>query len=179
MRKLIAWLLPVALTGCSTTPISYYEHTQPKLELMSFFEGKTQAWGQFQGRDGQVKRRFTVDINGIVDDSTNSKQLTLEESFVYDDGETQERIWTIVQTGTNQFEGTAADVIGVAKGETAGAALNWHYTLALPYQDSTIEVQFDDWMFLQDERTMINRAEVTKFGFKVGEVILFFRKTEK
>ncbi|MEA1989344.1 MAG: DUF3833 family protein, partial [Pseudomonadota bacterium] len=70
----------------------------------------------------------------------------------------------------------ADDVIGEAIGESAGNALNWRYTLDLPYKDSTIHVAFNDWMFLHSKDTMMNIASVTKWGFNVGEVTLFFNK---
>jgi hypothetical protein len=40
----------------------------------------------------------------------------------------------------------------------------------------TIEVQFDDWMYLMDERVMLNKAAMSKFGFFLGEVTLAFHK---
>lgn len=160
------------LTGCSTVKIQDYQQTQPKLELFEYFKGKTYAQGQFQDRAGLVIRRFTVDITGTVE----GKVLTLDEQFVYDDGETQQRIWQITQTADHQFVGRADDVIGEAIGESAGNAFNWRYTLDLPYKESSLHVQFNDWMFLHSEQTMMNRALVSKWGFKVGEVTLFFSK---
>jgi hypothetical protein len=41
---------------------------------------------------------------------------------------------------------------------------------------STWDVQFDDWMFLMDERVMLNRAVMSKFGIRLGEVTLAFYK---
>ena len=29
----------------------------------------------------------------------------------------------------------------------------------------TYEVQFDDWMYLMDDAVMLNKAEMSKFGF--------------
>ena len=169
---ILALLLTALLSGCSSMDIKQYQNQTPKLDLFSYFEGKTEAWGQFQDRSGLVLRRFTVDITGTVSGDT----LVLDERFVYDDGEKQQRIWTITKTAEGQFVGRADDVVGEAKGMSAGNALNWSYTLDLPYKDSTIHVKFDDWMFLHTESKMMNRAEVTKFGFKVGEVTLFFNK---
>ncbi|MDX1353005.1 MAG: DUF3833 domain-containing protein [Thiomicrorhabdus sp.] len=163
------------LSGCSSMSISEYENSQPKLNLFEFFSGKTYAWGQFQDRSGKVLRRFTVEITGTLNQQENP-QLVLDERFVYDDGEHQQRIWKITQTAENHFIGLADDVIGEAVGRSAGNALNWRYVLDLPYQDSTIHVSFDDWMFLQTNKTMINRAKVSKWGFTVGEVTLFFSK---
>jgi len=170
--SVMAILLTSILAGCSNVNVKQYQNETPKLNLFEFFEGKTEAWGQFQDRSGQVIRRFTVDITGTVTDNT----LVLDEQFVYNDGETQQRIWTITRTGEGQYIGKADDVIGEAKGFSAGNALSWSYTLDLPYKDSTIHVKFDDWMFLHTESKMMNIAHVTKFGFKVGEVTLFFNK---
>ena len=38
----------------------------------------------------------------------------------------------------------------------------------------TYDVQFDDWMFLMDERVMLNKAVMTKWGIRLGEVTLSF-----
>jgi len=160
------------VTGCSNMKVEHYVNTEPKLDLFDYFEGKTYAWGQFQTRTGELKRRFYVDITGTIEGNT----LTLDEQFVYDDGETQQRIWVIERNAPNQYQGTAGDVIGVAQGQTAGAVFNWRYTLDLPYGERSIHVQFDDWMFLQPDGVLLNRAEVKKWGFRVGEVTLAFSK---
>ena len=38
------------------------------------------------------------------------------------------------------------------------------------------EVEFDDWMFLQADGVMINRAVISKFGIDLGEVTIAFSK---
>jgi len=40
----------------------------------------------------------------------------------------------------------------------------------------TWNVEFDDWMYLIDERVMLNRATMSKFGVRLGEVLLSFAK---
>lgn len=162
------------LQGCSTMKIEDYKGQTPKLDLFDYFYGKTKAYGQFQDRSGMVLRRFEVDIVGTLNEAGDT--LTLDEDFVYNDGEKQRRVWVIKRTSEGQYVGTAGDVIGEAQGKVAGNALNWAYTLDLPYKDSTIHVQFDDWMYLHNKDVMLNRAEVKKFGFRVGEVTLFFSK---
>lgn len=154
--------------------VQEYKTTEPKLDLFTYFEGKSTAYGQFQSRSGEVKRRFKVAITGTVE----GKFLTLDEQFVYDDGQTEERIWVIERLAENSYKGTAGDVVGPAYGKSAGAAFNWQYTLDLPYKNSSIHVKFDDWMFLQTDKVMLNKAKVTKWGFTVGEVTLFFTKDD-
>jgi hypothetical protein len=104
--------------------------------------------------------------------------LTLDERFVYDDGEKEQRVWLIKRLGDNLYSGTAGDVIGEAVGHSAGSVFSWRYTLDLPYKNSSIQVKFDDWMFLQSDGVMLNRAQVSKWGFNVGEVTLFFSKAQ-
>lgn len=171
--RLLVLILPlVLLVGCSGMQPKDFEGTTPKLDLFEYFRGQTKAWGIFQDRSGNLKRQFTVDIEGIVDDD----QLTLVEDFVYADGEESQRIWRIRRLDENRFEGRADDVVGAAEGVAYGQALNWRYTLQLPYKDSTIDVVLNDWMFLQPDGVLVNRATVSKFGFKVGEVTLFFQR---
>ena len=42
--------------------------------------------------------------------------------------------------------------------------------------ESRLRVQFDDWMFLQHDGVLINRARVSKLGFEIGQVTLTFQK---
>ena len=91
----------------------------------------------------------------------------------------QRRVWVITNLGTNEdgitrYEGRADDVVGTAIGEVAGNALHWRYTLALPVGDDVYHVQFDDWIYQQDEYVAINRAKLTKFGIPIGSVTLSF-----
>jgi hypothetical protein len=103
-------------------------------------------------------------------------QGTLDERFSYSDGETARRVWHLTDEGGGRWTGRADDVVGVAQGRAAGNALNWAYTLSLPVDGKVYEVQFDDWMYLVDERVMLNKAVMSKFGFRLGEVTLSFQK---
>ena len=40
----------------------------------------------------------------------------------------------------------------------------------------TIDVQFDDWMYLVNDKVMLNKATMSKFGVRLGEVTLSFTK---
>jgi hypothetical protein len=95
---------------------------------------------------------------------------------VYDDGEKQRRVWTLKRQPDGSWRGTADDVKGEAIGRVAGNALHWTYTLRLPVDGTVYEVAFDDWMWLMDEQTMLNRSRMSKFGVDLGEVTLFFQK---
>ena len=154
--------------------INKFTDIKPKFSLENYFSGKTEAWGLFHDRFGNLKRTFKVDIQGKL----SGNELILDEKFLYDDGERDQRIWKIKILGDNNYSGTADDVVGEAIGKASGNALNWKYKLNLKVKDSTIKVDFDDWMFLQDRNILMNRAEVKKWGLNIGVVTITFLKTE-
>lgn len=172
LKRISCVLVLILLSGCGGMAVDDYRRGQPPLDLFAYFDGKTEAWGIFEDRFGAIRRQFHVTINGKIDGDT----LTLNEEFQYADGEESTRVWTILKTGENTFEGSAPDVIGTAQGKSAGNALNWSYELDLVVGDSSYRVTFDDWMFRQKGDVLINIANVTKWGFDVGRVTLFFRK---
>ncbi|TDR27838.1 DUF3833 domain-containing protein [Hydromonas duriensis] len=174
MKKILLAVMAGLLFGCAAPEVSQYQQAEPKLDLVQYFVGKTDAWGMFQKRNGEVVKRFHVEITGTY----QNEQLVLDERFDYADGTKQQRVWTLKQAADGSWRGTAADVKGEAIGQIAGNALNWNYTMLLPVDGSTYEVQFDDWMFLMDAHTLLNRAKMTKFGFELGQVTLFFKKRE-
>ena len=171
MRFLLIILL-VQLTNCSDMKPEDYINTEPKIKIEEYFLGGVKAWGIFQDRSGKVKRQFTAEMNGSFDNEI----LILDEDFSWNDGEKQKRKWKIKKVGDNKYEGTAPDVIGIAKGVSYGSAFKFEYNLLIPYKDKKIKVRFDDWIFKQDNKVAINRAIASKFGFKVGELTVFFVK---
>ena len=172
MRRLILLCCCILLTSCGGVAVDEYAAEQPALDLKEFFSRPVQAWGIFQDRSGKVIKRFHVDINSRQE----GNRLILDERFVYSDGSTQQRIWTLRPDGKNRWRGTADDVVGDAIGELAGNALRWRYELNLPVDGKTYLVTFDDWMYLMDENTLINRSSMLKFGVELGQVTPFFRR---
>lgn len=165
-------LAAVVLGSCaSPTPADYAAET-PVLDLKTYFNGDLVAHGLFTDRSGKVVRRFVVQMTG----TWNGNQGVLDERFTYSDGKTERRVWRLTDEGGGRWSGRADDVVGVAQGVAAGNTLNWRYTLSLPVDGKVYEVQFDDWMYLMDERVMLNKAVMSKFGVRLGEVTLSFYK---
>lgn len=165
-------LLTLLLQGCTTMDIASLSKPTPELKIEEYFDGKVYAWGIFEDRFGTIRRQFQVEIDGNWD----GKELILDEHFLYDDGERDQRIWTIRPQGNGRYTGTADDVLGEAQGLSQGNALNWSYELDLPVGDSSWRVTFDDWMILQDGGVLMNRAYVKKWGVRIGSVTLSFQR---
>ena len=160
------------LTGCANPQVADYAQERPLLELDRYFNGRVLAHGVFQKRNGAVARRFTV----VMDCHWEGNQGVLDEAFTYSDGSTERRIWRLTKHADGRYTGRADDVVGEAQGQTSGNAFRWNYTLRLPVDGKEYEVQFDDWMFLVDDRVLLNRATMSKFGVTLGEVLLSFTK---
>jgi hypothetical protein len=174
-RHLLASLAaPMVMTGCSTPGIESYQAEKPRLDLRRYFQGKVDAWGLFTDRSGQVVKRFVVEM----DCTWQADEGVLDERFTYSDGTLQRRIWRLRDLGQGRYTGLADDVVGVAQGQSSGNAFNWQYTLALPVDGRVWHVQFDDWMYLMDQRVMLNRARMSKWGIHLGDVTLSFSRRE-
>jgi hypothetical protein len=168
----LAGTAALSLLGCAGPQVAQYASEKPLLDLRSYFNGTLDAYGIFTDRSGAVVKRFTV----VMRCQWQGDDGVLDEAFTYSDGSTQQRVWRMKHLGNGRFSGTADDVVGTALGEQQGNAFRWGYTLRQPVGDKVYEVQFDDWMYLMDERVMLNKATMSKFGIRLGEVSLSFVK---
>ncbi|MEN3110330.1 DUF3833 domain-containing protein [Uliginosibacterium paludis] len=175
LKKMLAAAFgALLLTGCAGVEVSDYRAETPRLDLQEYFKGRLDAQGMFQDRSGRVVKRFKV----IIQASWKGDVGTLDEDFTYSDGTKQRRVWTLVRQADGSYTGRADDVVGEARGELAGNALRWRYVLALPVDGKVYHVDFDDWMFLMDDKVMLNRSAMSKFGFELGQVTLSFTRQD-
>ena len=174
MKNIVFIFFFLLINGCSNMKLEDYKDKKPVLKLEEYFNGKTIARGVFEDRFGNIKKSFKVFIDG----SWDGKYLILKEDFIYDDGTKDYREWKLTkdQNNPNFYSGYADGVIGTASGSVSGNAFNWKYGFKLKFGSSTLNVKFDDWMFLQEDGYLINIAKVKKFGITLGRVILFFEK---
>lgn len=141
-------------------------------DLLTYFEGRTIASGVFEGRSGNLKRRFTVDITGRADGSS----LILEEHFLFDDGERQERTWTLTRGNGQSFTGTCADAVSEASGGFGEGRAFLNSSLRLRVGKRQIVMQFEDVFYDTGNGTVLNRSTVSKWGIRLGQVLILFRK---
>jgi len=172
MRLIFACLFALVIAGCASPGVEQYRAEKPVLDLKTYLNGTLEAWGIFQWRGREVQNRFHV----VIDAKWEGDTGVLDERFTWSDGTTSRRVWTLTKRPDGTWRGTADDVVGEAVGEIAGNALRWRYVLALPVDGKVYNVDFDDWMFLMDDKVMLNRSYMSKWGFDLGEVSLTFVK---
>lgn len=181
MKKIFSiitiFILIMSLFSCSKITPKDYENNNPKLDIRQYLNGKIKAWGMLEDRSGKITRRFTVDMEG----KWNGNEGVLEEYFTFDDGEKSERIWTIKFSDDHNFTATAADVIGQAKGSQYGNVMQMEYVLDLEIdrqKKTRYNVKLDDWMYLLDEKILVNKSEIKKFGITGAKLTIFFQKLD-
>ena len=163
------------ITSCSSNQSMKpedFKDKKPRLIIEEFLSGEVKAWGILQNRSGKVTRQFSAILNGKWD----GKELILDETFNWNDGEVQKRQWKINKIDEHNYEGTAGDVVGKAKGFSYGPAFKFEYVLLVPVKGKEMKITFDDWIFMQDEKIAINRAKMTKFGIRVADLTVVFVK---
>jgi hypothetical protein len=162
----------LTLGACASQKLDTYTQEKPALDLRQYFNGTLDAYGVFTDYTGTVVKRFKV----VMVCTWTGNEGVLDEDFTYSDGTKQKRIWRLTAGPDGSYTGRADDVVGTAQGRTQGNTFQWQYTLALPVDGKIYEVQMDDWMYLVDERVMLNKARMRKFGLPLGEVTLSFYK---
>lgn len=175
MRKTTASLRAFAIicalfiaSGCSSISVDDYETFEPVLSPEEFFTGNLTAHGVVKDRGGKVIRMFNADITTNWSDGVG----TLDEYFLFNDGDQQRRIWTLQPTGAGQYNGTAGDVRGQGKLTHAGNSIFLDYVLSVPFNDGAIDVRVDDRMYQVAPGILINESVMTKFGVRVGSILL-------
>ncbi|WP_019675335.1 DUF3833 domain-containing protein [Arsukibacterium perlucidum] len=163
----------LAITGCSQS-ISDYKQLTPALELDRFFLGSGRAYGVMHDWRGQQSVRFVADLCG----EWQQGQGDLYEVFYFSDGRVEQRHWQLTQGADGEVRGTAGDVVGEATGQLAGNSLYWQYVLRIPYDGDTLDVTVKDWLHLVDEKNLINRTTLHKYGFKVAELTLSIQQLD-
>jgi len=165
----------VLLAGCANVKIEEYADSYPRLDIAEYFTGETRAWGMVQDYSGKVQRRFTVDITGTYEGDT----LTLDEAFVFADGETDQRVWEFERVDEHHWIGTANDVEGQVDARQYGHAFHMRYPLDIEVGERTLSFTMDDWMYLQPDGRLINRTAMRKFGLTLGEITLVFEQVDR
>lgn len=145
---------------------------EPLLELTSLLKGHTRAWGLFEDRFGRVRRRFLVDMHGHWE----GERFVLDERFAYDTGDVETRTWLVTPEGGGRFSATCPDCVGVARGQGDRDSIRMKYDFRLKLQRRTVTVSFDDRIYRMDDRHAVNRARMSKWGIKLGELSLFFER---
>lgn len=170
MKNLILILTTIILfIGCTNMKIEDFDNKKPEFIPQEYFKGKLRAYGLVKDRSGNITRTFKGEMIGSWDRNGIG---TLEEFFVYDNGEEMKRTWTLKPNGNKKFIAIADDIVGESPMIANGNTVMLDYVMRVPYNNSTIDLSVQDWLHLQDDGVIINHSKMKKFGFVVGELVI-------
>ncbi len=167
LSRLGVCLAALLLAGCTEKPATVTTGAGAAFDPMAFFDGQTRSWGVIENRSGAPTEHVITESTGIRD---GSDRLHLVQHLSFQDGTTQQRDWVMWRSGPNQFNATANDMIGIARGTTDGRMFHWQWVLARSPGNPLMNVTMQQWMYRMDDGSVTIRTTVSKFGFIVAEV---------
>jgi hypothetical protein len=173
VASMFSCLFLAACTNTHNQRLTSYSINKPAFSMIQFFAGDLCAKGLVRDRSKSVTRKFVA----TIDAQFINNVLTLDEKFVFDDGEKQSRLWRFKQNNES-WTGTAGDVVGQAQGQEVGDSLYLTYQLKVKLDDSEYIIAMDDWLHLIDQNTLIGSTDMTKWGFNVGQIDIVITKDQ-
>lgn len=151
-----------------------YAKLEPRVDIRKHLSGPIRCEGVIYGPLGRVTSRFVADMDGRWDGNRG----ILAEKFTYDSGTKQNREWRLSVGNDGRIVAEADDLVGKGSGQQEGAALHLRYKIRLPESAGGHVLDVTDWMYLVDEKTIVNRSQFRKFGIKVAELVATMRRVE-
>lgn len=163
----------LTLSGCFRSGAASYSAGLPRFVPEQHMVGDLEGTGAFFDRFANLKRPFSIKGRGELVDGV----VTLTEDLTFlDDGEKTHRVYRIRKIDDNHYEVDCDDLTRTGKIESFGNVMRWDYVLKTKVGDSIWRLTFDDWMFLQPNGVILNRAKAYKWGIEVGEIFMSFRQ---
>ena len=169
--RLCLLLLPLLLLAACSRPLPVTAFDGPDFDPVRFFTGHVRSWGVLEDRGGQPTSVVTTDCRG---EAVGTDRLRMVQTLNVGGEAPMTRTWAMRRTASGRYEATANDMVGTATGEASGRAFHWSWTLALSPGNPLKNVTMDQWWYLQEDGSMLNRTMVSKLGVIAAEVTEHF-----
>lgn len=167
--KALPFLAAALVAGCASPAAP--EPEGPRFTPERWFGGRTLGRGEFRRTLGGAPSRFDMVIHG----AWNGRVLTMDETFVSPKGRWN-RVWTITRLGDGRYQGRLTTGHGPAQVTAAGDTVRMRYAADAPLLARPFAVRFDQTLRLRPDGTVLNVAEVYKWGVRIGRSTVVFRK---
>ncbi len=128
-----------------------YIEGSAKMEIKKFFDGDLEGFAIKQDVNGKITGTFTAKINGKWEENKGVVQF----SYRHSDGTKDSRTWLITVNSDNTFDAIGHDIVKAAAGKQIGNAAQSIYSLNIGSKGNKEEVEFEDKMYLVDEKSVI------------------------
>lgn len=171
-KKLLIIFMTNLLFSCSHNA-EVYKNNSPKLDYKKLFTGKLKAYAVYFDFFGNQSNRFTIESDGKFDKKNN--RIDMNQKITYADGDVESGHAYAIFDDKDENHFLYKDHMMLNEGVYSqyGNAANVKYDLRVKRKNkSDIVVSCDDWLYMVDEKTGINRIKISKFGIKVGEIVM-------
>ena len=135
-----------------------------KMDYKKFFTGDIEYFAITKNAEDKIISTQTAKINGKWDENKG----VVQQNFFNSDGSKDSRTWLITLNADGTFEASGHNVASEAKGRQTGNAAQLFYSLMLKTAEGKEEVNFDDKIYLVDDKSAIM---VSKSKKKSGSII--------
>ncbi len=146
-----------------------------KMDMKKFFDGDLEGFAIKQDESGKITGTVTAKINGKWEENKGVVQFNYRHS----DGTKDSRTWLITVNSDNSFDAVGHDIIKAASGKQSGNAAQSIYSLNIGQKGNREEVEFEDKIYLVDEKsaimTSIFKAKKSDKG-TAGKIIFSLKK---
>ena len=159
------------LTGFHTQKPADFSGLGPSFDPRTHLNGPILCEGVIYGPLGRVSSRFVAQMVGVWDGNRG----VLDETFTYSNGDVQVRQWRLTYGNDGTMKAEADDLVGIGQGFVQGPTAQMLYDIRLPASAGGHVMKVNDWMYLAENGTIMNRSQFTKFGFTVAELVATMR----
>ena len=161
------------LAGCASMKPAAFEKSEPKLDPVKFFGGRTRSTGVIETPGGKPSTRITTETQGKLVDGV----LHIEQDLYPEGGKKNHRVFVLQQIDAHHVNATADDIVGTAHGLLYGNQFSWTFRHTMVNRKFIRHVRMSQYMYLMpDGQTLIIRSVVRKFGFKLAQITEQFQK---
>ncbi len=168
---LVVLIAKMRLTGFHTQKPSDFAGQVPGFDPRTHLNGPILCEGVIYGPLGRVSSRFVAKMEGVWDGNCG----VLNEIFHYSNGDSQVRQWRLTYGNDGTLKAEADDLVGTGKGFVSGPIAQMRYNIRLPAASGGHVLKVNDWMYLAENGTIMNRSQFTKFGITVAELVATMR----
>lgn len=165
--RVIGLAAVLMMAGCAAAlRPEAFSKTTPSFDPIAFWAGRTASWGVIENRDGAPTAIITTTTDATPEGADGLHMV----QHVMTGGKDTVRDWHMRRLGHGMFEATANDMVGSARASASGRTLHWTWVLATRPGNCFFNVTMEQWMYLADNGTLMNRTIITKLGVRLAEV---------
>lgn len=181
-RLVAIFATALALSSCAFIEKFTHKPTEittldkaPKFDVKTFFNGDIEVFAITQDVEGKIIGSYTAKMNGKWEDAKG----VLQQNFIYDGGKKDSRTWLITTDSDGVFNAVGHDVVTPVKGKQIGNAMQMLYTLSLPQNGKKENVDYEDNIYLVEDRSALGITMIRKDGMPFGKSIVSYKKVGK